>query len=117
MKRIAPCLGLLMILSAATGCTKMVQMEPTSGPPGTAVWIKCTGMLGDPERLSVKWDGKTITSSFPGSFRVPAADQGGQPGMHKVTLVDELDASEAFLIYPIFRGREDSAMFEVLAPQ
>ena len=111
MKKLAMLLLVVVFLSA--GCTKIVKMEPTSGPAGTPVYIKCSGMFGDPSSQSLRWDGKVIRSPFPGSFVIPAANAGAQPGRHKVTLVDDLDSSEAFLIFPIFRARRDSATFTV----
>ncbi len=107
------CLSGFIALFVMTGCTQVVEMSPKSGPPGTVVYVKCSGMFGDPSKQSVKWDGKTIKDPFPGSFTVPAVDQGGSPGKHKVTIVDKLDDNEAFLIFPIFRGREASATFVV----
>ncbi len=107
---------LMLVLSAGLvlgGCTKIMKMEPSSGPPGTPVWIKCCGTFGDPANLSLKWDGDSISNPFPGSFIVPAASHGGEPGKHKVMLVDNLDASEAFLIFPIFRLRHSTATFTV----
>jgi len=111
-------LGILaaLMLSVFAGCTRIVKIEPTSGPPGTPVYIKCSGMFGDPCCRSLKWDGDTIKKPFPGSFCIPAVDQGGDPGRHTVTLVDNLDASEAFLIFPIFRVRQDSVSFTVTGP-
>ena len=106
----------LILLSLATGCTRIVKMEPSSGPPGTPVYIKCCGMFGDPAGQSLKWDGKTLSEPFPGSFVVPAVGQGGQAGEHKVLLVDNLDASEAMLIFPLFRSRWHSATFTVTEP-
>lgn len=91
----------------------MVEMHPTSGPPGTAVYVKCTGMFGDPAQQTLRWDGKTLCDPFSGSFTIPAVDQGGEPGRHRVTLVDNLDDNEAFLIFPIFRIRQDSSVFTV----
>ena len=92
------------------GCTQIAQMEPTSGPPGTPVYVKCGGMFGDPAEQSIKWDGKTLHNPFSGSFVVPADSEAGK---HHVTLVDNLDASEAFLIFPIFRMRHDTETFTV----
>lgn len=116
MKRMFSLLSLVVVLFFAVGCTQLVEIQPKSGPPGTAVYVKCKGMFGDPAQQSLKWDGKTICKPFPGSFTVPAVEQGGKPGKHRVTLVDNLDANEAFLIFPIFRGREDSATFTVTGP-
>lgn len=103
----------LSSLCLSSGCTRIIKMEPTSGPPGTPVWIKCCGTFGDPADLSLKWDGDPISNPFPGSFIVPAVNQGGHPGKHNVLLVDNLDASEAFLIFPLFRIRHASATFTV----
>lgn len=105
-------LGLALVFMVG-GCTQIVHMEPASGPPGTPVYIKCCGMFGDPAAQSLKWDGKTIRNPFPGSFVVPASDKGGTPGKHTIVLVDDLDASEAFLIFPIFRVRHAAATFVV----
>ncbi len=116
MKTVCLLLAVAMTLLVLPGCTKIVKMEPTSGPPGTPVYIKCCGMFGDPTAQRVLWDGKTVSAPFPGSFLVPALDKGGEIGKHRVTLVDELDASEAFLVFPIFRNRFSSATFEVTAP-
>lgn len=85
-------------------------MEPKSGPPGTPVWIKCSGMWGDPCAHAVKWDGKTISDPFPGSFTVPELCR---PGKHTITLVDKIDTTELSMVVPIFRMRHDWATFEV----
>ena len=116
MNRYAPPIILVLVLPFFAGCTRIVQMDPVSGPPGTPVYIKCCGMFGDPAEQSLKWDGKTISHPFPGSFVVPAANRGGKEGKHTVTLVDNLDANEAFLLFPIFRWRWDSATFTVTPP-
>ena len=116
MKRLFPYLALVTVLCLFSGCTRIVQMEPTSGPPGTPVYIKCCGIFGDPAAQSLKWDGKSLCDPFPGSFVVPAVNQGGKPGKHRVTLIDNLDANEAFLLFPIFRWRQDSVTFTVTEP-
>lgn len=115
MKKLLTMLLSGLFLISCVGCTQLVEIQPKSGPPGTAVYVKCKGMFGDPAQQSLKWDGKTICNPFPGSFTVPAVDQGGEPGKHRVTLVDNLDANEAFLIFPIFRLREDSTTFTVIS--
>lgn len=116
MKRNILLLLVLLIGLGISGCTRILKMEPTSGPPGTPVWVKCCGTFGDPAELSLKWDGNSISNPFPGSFIVPAVSQGGEPGKHTVLLVDKLDASEAFLIFPIFRVRHATATFTVTKP-
>ena len=112
------CIGLVVVMAGlwASGCTQIVEMEPTSGPPGTPVYLKCSGMFGDPCGRTLKWDGQMLCDSFPGSFVVPAVNQGGKPGKHRVTLVDDLDADEAFLIFPIVRLRHDTVTFRVTEP-
>lgn len=110
------CASLLLIvglLSISSGCTRIVKMEPTSGPPGTAVYVKCCGMFGDPAAQKIKWDGDTIGNPFPGSFVVPMPEKGGTPGKHTVTLIDDVDATEAFLIFPLLRIRHAQANFIV----
>lgn len=104
----------MMIL--VSGCTKIVKIEPTSGPPGTPVYVKTCNTFGDPTAITLKWDGKTLCDSFCGSFIVPAVNNGGKPGKHKVTLVDNFDPSEAFLLFPIFRLHHDTATFTVTQP-
>jgi len=116
MKRFFSGITLVIVLALFSGCTRIVQMEPTSGPPGTPVYLKCCGMFGDPAAQSLKWDRKTLSCPFPGSFVVPAVNQGGSKGKHTVTLVDNLDANEAFLIFPIFRWRQAYATFTVTPP-
>ena len=113
MKRHFAILILLASLIISAGCTRIVEMEPTSGPPGTAVYIKCCGMFGDPAKQSLKWDGDVIRKPFPGSFVVPAVNDGGTPGKHRVTLIDNLDASEVFLLFPLFRFHQDTTTFTV----
>ena len=100
----------LVLIASTTGCTHIVKISPASGPAGTPVWIKSTGLWGDPGDCTVKWDGKAITETYTGSFTVPAASG---PGKHKVTLVDNIDPCEAFMIFPLVRLRHSSATFTV----
>ena len=97
-------------LSVTAGCTTIETVTPAAGPAGSTVYLKTGGIWGDPAANHVKWDGKTVCSPFWGSFTVPAVCE---PGPHKITLVDRLDASEAFLLFPIFRLRHDSIIFTV----
>ncbi len=104
-----PCFTSIMIVATLLplilvnyGCTRIVSMKPNFGPPGTVVTIKYEGLWGDPCAQSLRWDGKTISDPFSGTFVVPFD---ATPGLHKITLVDKLDASEAALIFPIFRLR------------
>ena len=113
MKIIGFCLVVGMLFSSLVGCTRIVSIEPSSGPPGTPVYVKCEGMFGSPCCRTLKWDGDTICDSFPGSFVIPAINDGGDAGEHKITLIDDLDVDEAFLIFPIFRLRHDTATFLV----
>ena len=101
----------LTLLTA--GCTRIVSVEPPSGPPGQCVYIKTAGMFGDPAKQALKWDGQTIRDPFPGSFTIPAVASGGALGQHKITLVDKLDSSEAFLLFPIFRLRTHTIKYTV----
>ena len=105
-----------MLLVGTAGCTRIVNIEPASGPPGIPVYVTCSGMFGDPGARRLKWDGKTIRDPFAGSFTVPAIDNGGTCGEHKITIVDKLDCDEASLLFPIFRLRSDSVTFEVTEP-
>jgi hypothetical protein len=105
-------LGIMFI--AVQGCTHIEKIEPCSGTPGQAVYLKCYGIFGDPSEQCLKWDGKEICNPFPGSFVVPRGEDGGKPGKHTVTLIDKLDASEVFLIFPLFRMRMDSVTFTVV---
>ena len=109
-------LSIMLICACLTGCTRIVRMEPASGPPGTPVQVTCSGMFGDPALQSLKWDGKVLTKHFPGSFVVPAVNQGGKPGKHTVTIVDDLDGTEAFMMFPLFRLRHANATFTVTSP-
>ena len=109
-------IGVLASLFFVVGCTRIVKMEPTSGPPGTPVYVRYNGTYGDPACHCLKWDNKKICDPFCGSFIVPAVNNGGHAGKHKVTVVDKLDASEAFLVFPILRLRESSATFTVTEP-
>ena len=112
-----PCLVFaVMLLLGAAGCTRIVNIEPASGPPGIPVYVTCSGMFGDPAAQQLRWDGKTIRESFAGSFTVPAIDNGGTRGEHKVTLVDKLDGDELSLVFPLFRLRHDSVTFRVTEP-
>lgn len=105
-------LALLVTVLLAAGCTHM-EISPSQGPPGTTVYVDAKNMFGDPIEQSLRWDGRTIRDPFPGSFVVPAISQGGALGEHKVTLVDNLDSSEALLMFPLFRLRHCSATFTV----
>lgn len=100
----------LIGLSVGAGCTTIETVTPAAGPAGSTIYLKTGGMWGDPAENCVKWDGKTVCSPFWGSFTVPAVCE---PGSHKITLVDRLDATEAFLLFPIFRIRHDSITFIV----
>jgi hypothetical protein len=115
MKRSGLFITGLIIAGCCSGCMRLTEIQPEFGPPGTAVYVKCEGMFGDPSQQSLKWDCKTLCDPFSGAFTVPAADQGAEPGKHKVTLVDNLYGNEAFLIFPIFRIRQDIATFTVTA--
>lgn len=103
-------LMILALFIAVGGCTRIVKLEPSSGPPGSPVWVKSTGQWGSPGGNTLKWDGKTLCEHFAGSFIVPAV---AQPGEHKVTLIDRVDASEAWLVVPLARIRHSSATFTV----
>jgi len=100
----------LVLIASLSGCTNIVKISPDSGPAGTPVWIDSEGLWGDPGDCTVKWDGKAITEIYAGSFTVPAASV---PGKHKVTLVDNIDPCEAFMIFPLVRLRQSSATFIV----
>jgi len=113
MKRLGLFMVAVIVAGWCSGCTQLVEIQPDASPPGTAVYVRCKGMFGDPAQQSLKWDGKTICDPFSGSFTVPAVNQGGEPGEHRVTVVDNLDGNEAFLIFPIFRIRQDSTIFTV----
>lgn len=95
------------------GCTRIVKMQPTSGPPGTPVCLKCDGLWGSPTNYAVKWDGETICEPFSGTFVVPTD---ATPGEHKVTLVDKVDMAECNLIFPLIRLRHDTEIFTITAP-
>jgi hypothetical protein len=116
MKREPLLLGVLVLVVWVSGCTKIVQIEPTSGPPGTPVYVKSCNTFGDPAAITLKWDGDKLCDPFCGAFIVPAVNDGGEPGKHRVTLIDNFDASEAFLIFPIFRLHHDTATFIVTPP-
>ena len=109
-------LAILATMTLTAGCTRITSCQPLSGPPGQSVYLSACGMFGDPAEQSLKWDGKVIRDPFPGSFTVPAIDQGGTVGKHKITLVDKLDVNEAFLIFPVFRTRRHTVTFRVTAP-
>jgi len=113
MKKIVSAVLVMACGMLSLGCTQIVSIEPKSGSPGTAVYVKSSGLFGDPADQCLMWDGKKICEPFSGSFVIPDADKGGKPGKHTVTLVDNLDATEAFLIFPIFRMRLDSAKITV----
>ena len=106
-------LALLLFTLVSGGCTQIVKMEPTSGPPGTPVRVTCNGMWGDPSDQVLKWDNDSIRKPFPGFFTVPPVEKGGTPGKHSITVIDNLDANEAFLIFPIFRWRMSTVHFTV----
>ncbi len=100
-------IGLLMI---ANGCTRIVKLSPQSGPPGTFVKMTYENTWGDPGTCTVYWDGKKICDPFIGCFTVPPSAKNGS---HNVMLVDKLDASEAYLIFPVFRPRVAFSSFKV----
>jgi len=116
MKRVSLFLSTLVVIAFMSGCAKIVSIEPTSGPPGTPVYIKTQNTFGDPAAITLKWDGDTLCDPFCGAFIVPAVDEGGEPGKHKVTLIDDFDPAEGFLIFPIFRLHHDTATFTVTPP-
>ena len=116
MKWCCVLLSVVVFVVLMPGCTKIVKIEPTSGPPGTPVYIKTSNTFGDPAEITLKWDGDTLRDPFCGSFIVPAVHEGGDPGEHKVTLVDDFDVSEAFLLFPIFRLHHDTVTFVVTPP-
>ena len=116
MKWCCALLSIVVFVALMPGCTKIVKIEPTSGPPGTPVYIKTCNTFGDPAAITLKWDGDTLCDPFCGAFIVPAVNEGGDPGKHKVTLVDAFDASEAFLLFPIFRLHHDTVTFIVTPP-
>ncbi len=103
----------VMVMVLSCGCTKIVKLDPASGPAGQPVYITCSGMFGDASSTVLKWDGNVISDPCPGSFVVPAD---AAPGKHKVTLIDNLDCSEAFLLWPVFRVRQDSVTYTVVGP-
>jgi len=111
MKHLIRSTVLVMVL-LVTGCTHM-EINPSHGPPATTVYVNANNMFGDPVEQTLKWDGHILRDPFPGSFVVPAISEGGAPGDHKVTLVDNLDASEALLMFPLFRARHCSTTFTV----
>lgn len=90
-----------------------MEISPASGPAGTPVYVKSKGFFGDPVARCIKWDGKEISRPCTSSFMVPSTANGGTPGKHHVTLVDELDAAEAMLLFPLFRLRTRTVTFEV----
>ena len=116
MKWCCVLLSVVVFVALMPGCTKIVKIEPTSGPPGTPVYIKTCNTFGDPAAITLKWDGDTLCDPFCGAFIVPAVHEGGDPGTHKVTLIDNFDASEAFLLFPIFRLHHDTETFIVTPP-
>lgn len=116
MKTAGMFLVMMAALIAFTGCTRIVEVTPKSGPPGMPVYVQSTGMFGDPTRQCLKWDGEVLCRPFPECFTVPAVSEGGTPGAHKVTLVDELDLDEASLVFPLFRARRHSITFIVTEP-
>jgi len=103
---------LILITLLVSGCVSM-EISPKSGPPGTPVYVKCKGVYGDPVAQCLKWDGKEISRPCTSSFMVPSNGEEAKPGKHQVSLVDELDAAEALLLYPLLRWRSGSATFEV----
>ena len=113
MKKAAIYTILVLAMVMGTGCTEIRNMEPQSGVAGAPVYVKCGCMFGNPAKRTLKWDGKTICNPFLGSFTVPSPENGGTPGKHRVTLVDNLDADEALLLFPMFRLRHDSVTFVV----
>ncbi len=113
MKQVLIILTFATMLVGASGCTCIVEMEPKEGPPGTPVWIKTTGLWGDPGEYQLKWDGDVICEHFSGSFKVPDVCNIGK---HKVTLVDKIDSSEICLIFPLARLRTSSKPFIVTEP-
>ncbi len=98
------------VILVFSGCTRIVKMEPTSGPPGTPVFLEAAGIWGDPAGCTLKFDNKEICAPFHGSFTVP---DDCRPGKHIVTLVDKVDWSEVNLIFPLLRWREGYAIFTV----
>jgi hypothetical protein len=110
MKKALTLLIVLAALATINGCTQIEKIEPASGPPGTTVFIKATGMWGNPMEQYLKWDGEIISDPFPGSFTIPTVTD---PGEHKITLVDQLDADEAFLLFTWLRFRTSSTTFTV----
>ena len=110
MKRCFLCLIALTVFIAGSGCTRIVKLEPSAGPAGSPVWVKTKGLWGSPCDFTLKWDGETICKPFSGSFTVPAV---AQPGEHRITLVDKVDADEACLVFPLFRLRHSWATFTV----
>ena len=109
-------MGLTVALAVGAGCTRIESIEPQSGPPGVPVYIKCSNMYGDPAGQVLKWDGEVLRDPFPGSFTVPGVEEGGTPGVHKVTLVDKLDLNEGMLWFPMLRGRRHTVEFVVTEP-
>ncbi|MBN1436075.1 MAG: hypothetical protein JW936_03280 [Sedimentisphaerales bacterium] len=98
------------------GCAKVMTMDPESGPPGMPVYVDTCGMFGDPTGQTLLWDGEVIRDPFCGSFTVPRPEDGGTPGPHDVTVVDNLDVDEAMLIFPMFRVRHHTVTFNVTGP-
>jgi len=115
MKAWARWVGMAAVLVLLAGCTQIVRLEPSSGPPGTPVYVTCRNVFGNPVEATVLWDGHRVGHEFYGSFVVPEADAGGQAGKHTVTVIDDVDADEAFLVFPLFRMRHDTAQFMVTA--
>ncbi len=105
----------LLVLATAllSGCARIVAIEPDSGPPGLPVYVRTSGMFGDPSRQTLLWNGEVLQEHFCGSFIVPPPEKGGVPGPHKVTIVDRLDKSEAMLLFPMMRIRRHTVTFHV----
>ena len=116
MKRTMLVLVMMAALITFGGCTRIIEVTPKSGPPGMPVYVRSSGMFGDPTKQSFKWDGKVLCRPFPECFTVPAVSEGGTPGEHKITLVDELDLDEASLLFPLFRVRQHTITFVVTEP-
>jgi len=75
MKKIVSLVLALAVGMLSTGCTQIVSVEPKSGSPGTAVYIKSSGLFGDPAAQCLMWDGKKICERFSGSFVIPEPDK------------------------------------------
>jgi hypothetical protein len=102
----------LFVCGMLVGCSGVTKMTPTSGPPGTPVKVKCCNTFGDPSARTVYWDGKKLADNFCGSFVVPECE----PGVYTITVQDDVDANEAFLIFPLMRSRWARAEFTVTEP-